>query len=130
MVDLVQHLTRQAVFSRLAFGPGPRTEGVSQHIRKELEEVAEATPDACYDPCSGVLTSRRAREWVDVAILGLDGLLRQLWDENPGCHAEDIAALAHDLIVEKQGRNEKRDWGHVYASQDEAVEHKREPEEV
>lgn len=39
MFDLVQHLYRQRDFSERTFGPGTRTQGVLDHIRKELREI-------------------------------------------------------------------------------------------
>jgi hypothetical protein len=42
-MDLIQHLFRQRDFSLRTFGPGQRTHGVLDHIRKELAEI-EAKP--------------------------------------------------------------------------------------
>ena len=39
MFDMIAHLTRQAAFSRATFGPGARTKGVIDHVKKELAEV-------------------------------------------------------------------------------------------
>ncbi len=98
-MDFKQHLVRQMVFSRATFGPGPRTEGVSDHIVKELAEVKSSE-------CSG-----RQKEWVDVAILALDGLTREIWsDRNYLITADEAAAKAVRMIVEKQAKNERRDW--------------------
>ena len=36
--DIVAHLARQRAFSEKTFGPGARTKGVIDHIRKELGE--------------------------------------------------------------------------------------------
>lgn len=41
--DLVKHIRRQKDFSADTFGPGPRTKGICDHIRKELLEI-EASP--------------------------------------------------------------------------------------
>lgn len=115
MSDFVAHLTRQAAVSRAIFGPGPRTEGICDHIAKELNEVGVAEGE-----------DDRAHEWVDVAILGLDGLLRSIWAVNPALTATQVAARAVYLIEAKQGKNEKRvwpDWRTVPA--DKAIEHKR-----
>lgn len=101
MTDLVAHLTRQVAFSRATFGPGPRTEGVSDHIRKELKEIADCHPDADDD---------RSYEWVDVVILALDGLTRSIWSYNPHFTADQVALMAQQMIVAKQGTNEKRTW--------------------
>lgn len=58
--DLVGHLKRQMAWSHATFGPGERTAGVIDHIRKELVEVEQGDGDAS--------------EWVDVVILALDAL--------------------------------------------------------
>jgi hypothetical protein len=61
-MDLIQHLFRQRDFSLRTFGPGQRTHGVLDHIRKELAEIEAKPAD---------LT-----EWVDVILLALDGAWR------------------------------------------------------
>lgn len=99
----VDHLTRQRNWSRLTFGPGPRTRGVVDHIRKELDEVLAAPLDL--------------NEWVDVIILGFDGAWRA------GHEPERIIAA----IKAKQARNEARTWPDWRASSDDvAIEHVRE----
>lgn len=67
-MDLTAHLIRQHAFSRATFGPGPRTEGVLKHIESEIKEVREAFEEGDLDAM--------VKEWTDIAILGLDGLLR------------------------------------------------------
>lgn len=84
------HLTRQSLWSYQTFGPGDRTLGVVDHIRKELDEILEA--DANGWPT--------LPEWVDVIILALDGAWRS--DATP---VEIIAA-----IKAKQAKNEAREW--------------------
>jgi hypothetical protein len=96
-MDLEQHLRRQIAWSRATFGPGERSEGVPDHIRKELDEIA-AEPGA----------DGRAREWVDVVILGLDGLWRSM--SAAGWQHDDIPASLVQLILAKQSRNEQRTW--------------------
>jgi hypothetical protein len=81
-----RHLFRQIAFSERAFGPGPRLEGVIDHISKELVEVRES---------GGAL-----EEWVDVIILAFDGAWR-----SGASPAEIIAA-----VKAKQERNERRVW--------------------
>lgn len=96
------HLARQRAFSESTFGPGPRTQGVLDHIRKELVEI-EAEP-------------LDLGEWVDVIILAFDGAWRA------GHEPDEILAA----IVAKQERNEKRvwpDWRTV--PRDRAIEHDR-----
>ncbi len=95
-MDLEQHLIRQIVFSRATFGPGPRTEGIIDHIKKELVEVEEGNGDPS--------------EWVDVVILALDGLTRALSEELDSNSADVIAYTACSEILGKQRINEARDW--------------------
>jgi len=85
-MDLVSHLVRQRAWSERTFGPGDRSEGIVDHIRKELREI-EAAP--------GDLT-----EWIDIVILALDGAWRAGYDPE-----EIVAALQ-----EKQTTNENRKW--------------------
>lgn len=95
-----QHLERQRQWSCTTFGPGARTKGVIDHIRKELTEV-EADP-------------LDLREWVDVLILAFDGAWRAGWEP------QEII----DAIKAKQAKNEARtwpDWREM--SEDEAIQH-------
>ncbi len=82
----VTHLERQRRWSEATFGPGARTAGVLDHIRKELREI-EAAPDD-------------VTEWADVAILALDGALRA------GHQPHDVLCA----IIAKQAKNEARTW--------------------
>ncbi len=84
--DLIAHLHRQRAFSEKTFGPGQRTKGVLDHIRKELVEI-EASPTDIT-------------EWVYVILLALDGAWRS------GHAPEEIAAA----IAAKQTKNEGRTW--------------------
>lgn len=97
---LKQHLIRQMAFSHATFGPGQRTEGVIDHIRKELVEVEEANGESS--------------EWVDVVILALDGLTRSLAysldDGNTRRNPSEVAQMACNMIEGKQARNESRVW--------------------
>lgn len=100
--DFFKHLTRQREFSVRTFGPGPRTAGVIDHIRKELAEI-EASP-------------LDLKEWIDVVILGLDGAWRSGASE-----AQIITAL-----VAKQEKNESRAWPDWRtAPEGQAIEHDR-----
>lgn len=97
------HLERQIAFSERTFGPGPRTEGVVDHIRKELKEVLEHPSDL--------------KEWVDVIILGFDGAWRA------GHKPHEIIAA----IKAKQLENEGRTWPDWRtADVGKAIEHVRE----
>ena len=100
--DLVAHLRRQRRFSEKTFGPGARTNGVIQHIRKELVEIENDPTDV--------------EEWVDVVLLALDGAWRAGWTP------EGIAKA----IEAKQTKNEGRTWPDWRtASPDAAIEHDR-----
>lgn len=101
-LDLVTHLYRQREFSLRAFGPGTRTAGVLDHIRKELLEVERSPHDLS--------------EWIDVVLLALDGAWRS------GYLPEEIAAA----LEAKQSKNEARKWPDWRgADPDKAIEHVR-----
>lgn len=115
-MDLKQHLIRQMAFSHATFGPGERTAGVVDHIRKELVEVEKANGEAS--------------EWVDVVILALDGLTRRLaFTSSDGAVRMDpnhVADTACKMIEGKQTRNEARAWPDWRtAPKDKAIEHVR-----
>lgn len=120
MTNLEQHLTRQMAFSRATYGPGERRKGVCDHIRKEIEK--EILKD-------GVDAAEAATEFVDLALLSLDGLWRAL--EASGVEWERIPYVATQMITAKQGRNEQRvwpDWRTMSANK--AIEHDRTVPEV
>lgn len=112
-MDLKQHLLRQMAFSHATFGPGQRTGGVIDHIRKELVEVEQSSGDSA--------------EWVDVVILALDGLTRQLaFCNGERRNPEEVAQIAVQMIAGKQTRNEGRVWPDWRGrSPDSAIEHDR-----
>lgn len=84
--DLVEHLERQEAFSLRTFGPGERTDGLIDHITKELAEIKENPHDL--------------EEWVDVTLLALDGAWRA------GHSPEEICAVINDKLE----RNMARTW--------------------
>lgn len=101
--DFLAHLQRQRDWSGKTFGPGSRSKGVVEHIRKELLEI-EAEPTD--------LT-----EWIDVAILALDGAWRT------GATPQQII----DALVAKQTKNEARVWPDWRTmSEDKAICHVKE----
>lgn len=101
-LDLVAHLSRQRRFSEVTFGPGPRTAGIVDHIRKELREIEAQPADLS--------------EWIDVVILALDGAWRA------GFTPEQIAAA----LEAKQTKNEGRTWPDWRTHPgDKAIEHVR-----
>lgn len=111
--DLEAHLLRQMAWSHATFGPGERTNGVIDHIRKELIEV-EASDGS-------------AEEWVDVVILAIDGLTRRLaFVGGERSDPQWVAEMAVKMIVGKQTRNEARvlpDWR--TSDPNKAIEHDR-----
>jgi predicted RNA-binding Zn-ribbon protein involved in translation (DUF1610 family) len=114
MIDWIAHLQRQIAFSRGTFGPGTRREGVLDHMTKEIGEVRSGDGDP--------------KEWVDLVILGLDGLWREVKFGgrfgNPS--HDDTAEIAIGMILEKQSKNEERDWPNWREMPaDKAIEHVR-----
>jgi hypothetical protein len=100
--DLIAHLQRQRAFSLKTFGPGTRTKGVIDHIKKELIEI-EKEP-------------RSLEEWIDVMMLACDGAWRAGYEP-----AEIAAAFAAKLT-----KNENREWPDWRTSDpNKAIEHKR-----
>lgn len=100
--DFRAHLARQAAFSLKTFGPGARTVGVCDHIRKELLEI-EANP---HD----------LEEWVDAIILSCDGAWR--------CGGTPDQII--NAIIAKQTKNEGRNWPDWRtADPTKAIEHDR-----
>lgn len=96
------HLLRQRQWSERTFGPGTRTKGVVEHIRKELKEI-EADPSDI-------------EEWIDVVILALDGAWRA------GAEPQQII----DTLLGKQAKNEARTWPDwTTFGEDQAIEHVR-----
>lgn len=104
--DLAAHLERRRAFSLKTFGPGSRSAGVVDHIRKELHEI-EADPTD-------------VEEWIDVIILAFDGAWRA------GYEPDQIVKA----IISKQTKNEKRRWPDWRtADPDKAIEHDRSTEQ-
>jgi hypothetical protein len=99
---MIQYLHRQMRFSLKTFGPGTRTEGLIDHIKKELEEVRANPLDLS--------------EWVDVVTLALDGCWRA------GYTPEQIMQQLYDTLT----RNENREWPDWRtAEKGKAIEHDR-----
>lgn len=93
---------RQKEWSTRTFGPGPRTKGVIDHIRKELIEIEEAPYDL--------------EEWVDVLILALDGAWRA------GYTPAEIASQYQAKMMTNFDRTWP-DWRQY--GEDQAIEHVR-----
>ncbi|KKM77688.1 hypothetical protein LCGC14_1367400, partial [marine sediment metagenome] len=100
--DLVAFLQRHGAFTEAKFGPGRRTTGITNHIRKELAEIEAAPTDLV--------------EWIDVILLALDGARRA------GHTPKDVVSA----LVAKQVTNEGREWPDWRATTDGTVmEHMR-----
>lgn len=77
-----------------------RTKGITNHIRKELQEIEDCPDDL--------------EEWVDVIILGLN----EAW--RAGYSFDEIITM----IEIKQAKNEARQWpDYRNYKQDEEIEH-------
>lgn len=99
--DLITHLRQQRAWSKQTFGPGPRAEGVLDHISNEMEEVRENPTDL--------------EEWIDLVMLSLDGAWRS------GAEPTEIA----DCLMMKLKKNQKREWPDWRTvDTDKAIEHK------
>jgi hypothetical protein len=101
-MNLIDHIIRQKKFSINTFGPGARTDGIIDHIKKELGEVKNKPGDLM--------------EWVDLIMLSIDGAWRA------GHSPQEIAkALEQKLTV-----NESRSWPDWREQPDgKAIEHIR-----
>lgn len=82
----VHFLHQQREWNLNTFGPGPRTEGIIDHIKRELEEVSAAPDDVT--------------EWADVILLALAGAMRA--GHGPGAVVR--------AVRDKQALNEQRTW--------------------
>lgn len=103
---LMAYLERQWEWSMSTFGPGLRTTGILNHIRKELGEVEKEPFDLM--------------EWIDIVILALDGYWR---------HGGSALRLL-TLLQHKQDKNFGRNWPDWRErSEDQAIEHDRSHEQ-
>ncbi len=89
MPMLAAHLERQRAFSLRTFGPGERTAGVCNHMRKELAEIT-ADPDDVV-------------EYADMVILAFDGAMR-------AGHAPRDLAIAFLRQLEWPGHRSEIYW--------------------
>ncbi|MBU4337055.1 MAG: DUF550 domain-containing protein [Actinobacteria bacterium] len=99
------YLAHQREWSLSTFGPGPRTDGVLDHLTKELDEVRAAPDDLS--------------EWADLIILAFDGAQRT---------GADVQAIL-DAVAAKQALNERRTWPDWRTAEPgRAIEHDRSDE--
>lgn len=95
-------IEQQRRWSNHTFGPGPRTKGVLEHLRRELVEVEAAPSDAA--------------EWADLLILVIDGATRQ------GIAPQALIDAYHEKMAVNRGRIWP-DWRTRF--EDEPIEHIR-----
>ena len=103
LFDLVSYLAEQLDWSTKTFGPGPRLRGITEHVGKELAEVAAACTPA-----------ETLEEWCDIAILALDGAWRAGFTPDQVC----------EQLRRKAAINRARQWPPP-GPQDRANEHTR-----
>ena len=98
----IEYFVRQSEWSANTFGHGTRTQGIVEHIRKELDEVLAKPHDL--------------EEWIDLTMLAMDGFWR---------HGGDPRAIV-DHLQAKQAKNFARKWHKPEDGR--AVEHVRDTE--
>ena len=114
MDDFEAFALRKAAHSIAAFGLRQTDEGILDHLKKEIEEVRKAERP-----------KEKQREWVDIFMLSLDGLLRSLIRE--GHLTTRAASEAVHMIRTKQTALEMREWPDWRTvAPDKAIEHVRE----
>ncbi len=101
-MNLIVYLYQQREFSLKTFGPGQRTEGLLDHIKKELTEIEAEPADL--------------EEWIDVVMLGFDGAWRA------GYGPIEIARALENKLIKNQAR-QWPDWR--TAEPGKAIEHVR-----
>ena len=100
--NLVAHIMRHRMWSEETFGPPRGTEGVIDHLQKELKEVAADPSDL--------------EEWIDIITLAIDGAWRS-------GHSPAEIAFKLGSKLEKNKRREWPDWRTQPAGK--AIEHVR-----
>lgn len=98
-MDIAAFIREQKAFSEKAFGPGPRTKGITEHIEKELDEIRAEPTDL--------------HEWVDVILLAMDGA----WRAGHTPLAIEIA-MQRKLVI-----NQNRKWPDWRTAGDGAIQH-------
>src|SRR5215207_1774083 len=93
-MHICDYVSRQIAWSKGTFGPGERTEGVLDHIEKEIEEV-RADPDDVM-------------EFIDIVILAIDGAWRRLVHQ--GLTEREACEKIEMLLEEKYWTNSFREW--------------------
>lgn len=81
-----EYVMEHKIWSHETFGEGNHTEGLLQHIEKEVKEIRKLPSDLL--------------EWMDIIILAFDGAWRE------GYTPEQIVSA----LIEKQNINKQREW--------------------
>ena len=94
---IAEHLARQIAFSKLTFGLGQRDAQIQKHIEHErIEAMREQNPE------------RKLMEYIDIAMLAMDGAWRSGWDTHGG---ERDAAVSHTMkLFEVDERTSLAQW--------------------
>lgn len=115
---MIEWMRRQIKWSSETFGLGRRNKGIVEHIRKELREVEQKPYDL--------------EEWIDVAILALDGAWRCVRNNlvfKPGDEHSSISWVM-EMLETKQRKNMRRLYLVLDKNADVAVEHDRSKDEA
>ena len=112
MTSLTKIYEKQIDFSKKTFGPGMRTKGLNNHIKKELDEIAKDPVDL--------------EEWIDVMTLAFDGAWRCAAYAYPRSDSEALVKMIVSMYKMKQKKNHNRKWPDWRTmSEDDAIEHDR-----
>lgn len=99
-MDFARFLRNQQKWSTETFGPytEARTQGILDHARKEIEEIAAEPNDV--------------EEWIDLMILAIDGALAAATLRYPAGHyqAEKAVDLVEWTRDQKMEKNIRRNW--------------------
>ena len=134
-MTLEEYIETQINWSEQTFGPGLRQEGVIDHIHKEIEEIETAEVEdsllalSPWKESFGLVAlniPKAAEEWIDVVILGLDGLWRSIENGREHLHPSITASIAEKMLQMKQEINKNRKWPDWRTAEDgKAIEHIR-----
>jgi hypothetical protein len=101
--NLYDFLIKHRKWTRAAFGPGKRTEGVINHLKKELKEIRNNPSDL--------------EEWIDLILIAFDGAKRQGHSTY-----KIIQTMQYKFFINSQKRAWP-DWRNLKDQQSEVIEH-------
>ena len=112
-MQLSDYINDHIKWSLHTFGPGRRAEGLIAHILKECDEVLKQPDDVV--------------EWIDIAILAIDGAWRAEMANNGGKKPSyaDLGWLLAQVFKGKQEINKNRKWP-INTDETKPTEHVRE----